>query len=113
MTEREKKQDELRKRKNEAARNWYYAHREYVLRREKEKYRNSTLNAPPKPKQTKKKLTAIQRMIRFYEGWNSKIRERLDNETLDDFQLWALNLTLKSNEQKIKELNGQDTNKNR
>lgn len=111
MTEREKKNEELRKRKNEAARNWYYAHREYVLQREKEKYRNSTLNAPPKPKpkkpkQTKKKLTALQKMIRFYEEWNSKIKERLDNETLDDFQLWALNLTLKSNEEKIKQLNG-------
>jgi hypothetical protein len=109
MTEKEKKEEEARKKKNETARNWYYAHREYVLQREKEKYRNSTLSAPPKPKkpkQTKKKLTALQRMIRFYEDWNSKIQERLDNETLDDFQLWALNLTLKSNEQKINELNG-------
>lgn len=109
MTEKEKKEEELRKRKNEAARNWYYEHREYVLQREKKKYRNSTLSAPPKPKKpklSKKKLTALQRMIRFYEDWNFKIRERLENETLDDFQLWALNLTLKSNEQKIKQLNG-------
>ena len=109
MTEKEKKEEELRQKKNEAARNWYYAHREYVLQREKEKYRNSTLSAPPKPKKpklSKKKLTALQRMIRFYEEWNSKIQERLDSETLNDFQLWALNLTLKSNEEKIQELNG-------
>ena len=109
MTEKEKKEEEARKKKNETARNWYYAHREYVLQRERERYRNSTLSAPPKPKKpklSKKKLTALQRMIRFYEDWNSKIQERLENETLDDFQLWALNLTLKSNEEKIQELNG-------